>query len=291
VSTPLFLEPPAGVSARTIRTPRGAFEAFEAGADADPTAVLIPGFTGSKEDFLAVLGPLAAAGFHLVAYDQRGQYQTPGPAPAEGWTLEGFAADAVAVAQAAGAGQPVHLLGHSFGGLVARAAVLAEPGQFSSLVLLSSGPAALAEGQAVLLRTFADAIDSFDMATVWELKRAFDLESGWTPPPQPSIDAFLKEKFLASDPACLAAMARILASEPDRTAEVAEATRAAGVRVLVAYGEDDDAWSPEIQATTASRMGAATVSFPEAAHSPAVESASDTAQALAEFWAGAEGAG
>jgi pimeloyl-ACP methyl ester carboxylesterase len=287
----LFLEPPVGVTARTIQTRRGAFRAFEAGSAADPTAVLIPGFTGSKEDFLAVLGPLAAAGFRVLAYDQRGQYQTPGPAATEGWTLEGFAADALAVAQAAGAGERVHLLGHSFGGLVARAAVLSEPALFYSLVLLCSGPAALPESQAVLLRTFADAIDSFDLATVWELKRAFDLESGWQPPPEPGIDAFLKEKFLASDPGCLSAMARILATEPDRTGELAQAVHAAGVRTLVAFGQNDDAWSPEIQARTASRIGAAAVSFPEAAHSPAVESPADTVQALAAFWAGTEDAG
>jgi pimeloyl-ACP methyl ester carboxylesterase len=280
-----------GVTALTIQTRRGAFRAFEAGSATDPTAVLIPGFTGSKEDFLAVLAPLASAGFRVVAYDQRGQYQTPGPAAAEGWTLEGFGADALAVARAAGAGRRVHLLGHSFGGLVARAAVLSEPALFSTLVLLCSGPAALPESQAVLLRTFADALDTFDLATVWELKRAFDLESGWQPPPDPAIDVFLKEKFLASDPGCLSAMARILATAPDRTGELAEAVHAAGVRTLVAFGKDDDAWSPEIQARTASRIGAATVSFAEAAHSPAVESPTDTVQALAAFWVGTEDTG
>ena len=286
MSTPLFLEPPAGVCARPLQTSRGTFQALEAGSAADPPAVLIPGFTGSKEDFIAVIGVLAASGFHVLAYDQRGQYQTPGPAAEQGWTLDGFGADAVAVAQATGGGQRVHLLGHSFGGLVARAAVIAEPSVFQSLVLLCSGPAALPESQAVLLRTFADAVDTMDLATVFELKRAFDLESGWRPPTDPAIDAFLREKFLTSDPGCLAAMARILATEPDRTGELWQAVSAGGLRTLVAFGHDDDAWSTEIQATTASRIGASVVSFPEAAHSPAVESPADTAQALAAFWAG-----
>jgi len=273
-----------------IRTARGAFAAFEAGAPGAATALLIPGFTGSKEDFLAIIGPLAASGFHVVAYDQRGQFQTPGPAAAEGWTIDGFAADAVALAQVTGAGGKVHLLGHSFGGLVARAAVLRDPGTFSSLVLLDTGPAALPSGQAVLLRTFADATDSFDIGTVWELKRAYDLESGWQPPPDPAIEVFLRSKFVASDPGCLGAMARILASEPDRTDQLARLTLN-GLRTLVGYGEGDDAWSPSIQVETASRLGAATVSFPEAAHSPAVESPAETVQALAAFWAGTEDAG
>jgi pimeloyl-ACP methyl ester carboxylesterase len=75
-------------------------------------------------------------------------------------------------------------------------------------------------------------------------------------------------------------MARLLASEPDRTDDL----RAAGVRTLVAFGEDDDAWSPEIQQETASRLDAEVVSFAEAAHSPAAESPKATAQALVTFW-------
>jgi pimeloyl-ACP methyl ester carboxylesterase len=279
VSTPPFLEPPDGVAVRTIHTARGPFRVLEAGSPADPTAILIPGFTGSKEDFVAVLAPLAAAGFHVVAYDQRGQYQTPGPPGEEGWTLEGFAADALAVAAAASP-EPVHVLGHSLGGLVARLAVLAEPRRFRSLVLLCSGPAALAADVSAQLERMAVGIEEFGLATVWTIKRALDLEAGWQPPDDPRLDAFLEHRFKANDPGCLAAMARILATEPDRTDELAEVAP----RTLVAYGVDDDAWSPEIQAKTASRLGADTVSFPEAAHSPAAESPGDTAQALAAFW-------
>jgi len=286
----MFLEVPPGVRACTVATTRGQFRALEAGSRTDPTAVLVPGFTGSKEDFIAVLGPLAGAGFHVVAIDQRGQYQTPGPASAQGWTLDGFAADAVAVAAATCGGRRVHLLGHSFGGLVARAAVLSEIGAFASLVLLDSGPAALSE-QAVLLRTFADALDSLDLATVFDLKRAYDLEAGWVAPTDPAIETFLREKFLRSDPGSLAAMARILASEPDRTDELARTARQGRLPVLVAFGADDDAWSPQIQAETASRLGAIAVSLPEAAHSPAVETPGETARVLAQFWATAEEAG
>lgn len=272
--------------ARTVETPRGGFRALEAGDPGAPTAVLIPGFTGSKEDFIAVLAPLVAAGYHVVSYDQRGQYETPGPAAAEGWTMEAFAADALAVT-AAVSGAPVHLLGHSFGGLVARAAVLAEPAAFASLVLLGSGPAALPAGQAGPLEAFAVACDQLDLPTVWELKRAFDVESGWEPPEDPATEEFLKRRFLANDRGCLAAIARILGTEPDRTEELAKVAP----RTLVAFGANDDAWSPELQSETASRLGVSPVSFPEAAHSPAAESPGDTAQALAAFWDGGGTAG
>jgi pimeloyl-ACP methyl ester carboxylesterase len=286
VSTPPFLDLPAGTRRRTIDTERGSFQGFEAGRPGDPVAILIPGFTGSKEDFVAVLPPLAAAGFHVLTYDQRGQYETPGPAAAEGWTIEAFAADALAVTSSvsasAGAGSaPVHLLGHSFGGLVARAAVIAEPKRFASLVLLGSGPAALPPEQATPLHMLADALDAFDLPTVATLKRAYDVEAGWLPAADPAIAAFVDARFLANDPGCLAAMARILATEPDRTDELADVAP----RTLVAYGAGDDAWLPKLQSETASRLGATVVSFPEAAHSPAAESPGDTAQALAAFWA------
>ena len=48
-------------------------------------------------------------------------------------------------------GDPLHLVGHSFGGLVTRAAVLAEPALFTSLTLLGSGPAKLSGRRADLL--------------------------------------------------------------------------------------------------------------------------------------------
>ena len=45
----------------------------------------VPGYTGSKEDFLPVLEPLAAAGRLVVAMDLRGQYQSPPPPTGTGY--------------------------------------------------------------------------------------------------------------------------------------------------------------------------------------------------------------
>jgi pimeloyl-ACP methyl ester carboxylesterase len=281
VSTPPFLDLPPGVKPREVATDRGSFAALEAGAAGRRagTAVLVPGFTGSKEDFIAVLEPLAGAGFRVLAYDQRGQYETPGLAPPEGWTVDALGADLCAVAAALGDG-PVHLVGHSFGGLVARAAVLRDPGAFASLTLMSSGPAAIGGREGELAVRMADALEVLGLAPVWAIKQAMDLEAGHEPHQDPEVAAFVERRFLANDPVGLAAMARLLATEPDRTDELAEAP----VRTLVVFGADDDAWSPEIQRETASRLGARAVSFPEAAHSPAAESPKSTAETLAAFW-------
>ena len=143
MSTPTSLELPDRARRTTVSCARGTFAALEAfpasGTCELGTALLVPGYTGSKEDFIPLLGPLAAAGRRVVAIDMRGQYQTPGPDDPAAYHWPALAADIAAVAKAT---DTTHLLGHSFGGLVTREAVLAgyTPG---SLTLMSSGPSAL----------------------------------------------------------------------------------------------------------------------------------------------------
>ncbi len=142
VSIPPFIAPPLGVDASPIATGRGTFAALdnEAGlaGKAIGSAVLVPGFTGSKEDFIALLTPLAERQVRAVAFDLTGQYETPGPEGVEDYSLAGFAADVWAVA--ATLPRPLVLVGHSFGGLVVREAVLANPLAADGLAIIASGP-------------------------------------------------------------------------------------------------------------------------------------------------------
>ena len=156
MSTPTSLELPEGTRRGTVETARGSFAALDAMPAAGPcelgTALLVPGYTGSKEDFIAILGQLAAAGRRVVAIDLRGQYQTAGPDDPAGYDVAELGADVTAVAEATEAS---HLLGHSFGGLVARAAVI-DGYAPASLTLLSSGPAALPGSRAEELHSPAE---------------------------------------------------------------------------------------------------------------------------------------
>ena len=146
----------------------------------------------------------------------------------------------------------MHLVGHSFGGLVARAAVIAAPRRFASLVLMCSGPAALGGNRRALIEHLEPILAASGLAAVYAAAEAiYRADPGYVAPPAPLAE-FLQLRFLAGVPAMLQGMGEALRSEPDRVAELA----ATQVRTLVLYGEDDDAWPTAVQDDMATRLGA-----------------------------------
>jgi len=282
VSTPPYLALPFGVDAATVDTAVGQFAVLQAGPDdrSRGSALLLPGFTGSKEDFIAVVGPLAEQGYQVTVMDQRGQWETPGPVEAQFYDLATFGADALAVASAM-TDDPIHVVGHSYGGLVARAAVIQAPQRFASLTLLCSGPSALPHPQRDQLTLFGDVLAEHGLEVLWAAKSALEREQGNEGPDDPAIAEFLDRRFLASSPGSLLRMARDLVATPDRTDELA----VTGVPVQVVWGEHDHYWPPEVQQEMAVRLGAATVEISGAAHSPNVEQPAALVQALVAHWA------
>lgn len=251
---------------------------LEAGPDTGTRVLLVPGYTGSKEDFHPLLDPLASAGYRAVAMDQRGQFESPGPADPAAYTVAALARDALAVADHLG--DPVHLVGHSFGGLVARAAAVAEPARLRSVVLMGSGPGALPAPRLAPYLAFGAKDAAAAMGDLYERVEAFAAgDPAWRESP-PELKAFLKKRFLASSPAGLLGMRDALVTEPDRVADL----RATGLPVLVVYGEADDAWPPAVLARMADRLGARHVAIPGSVHQPAVENPAATVRALLEFF-------
>lgn len=270
MSTPQTLTVPEGVESTRVDTPRGSFAAHVARVD-DPVGhvLLVPGWTGSKEDFTQLLPLLAQARFDATAYDQRGQFETPGTDD-DDYTLEALAADAVAMAQTVSGG-PVHLLGHSFGGLVVQTAAAESPAAWRSLSLLCTGPGALGDSPTRPLRNLADALLTVPLLELHRIgERAVDA------PRPPDVAAFLERRFTANSPDSLRAMTLHLLEAPDRVAEVA----ATGLPVWVGYGELDDAWPLTTQADMARRLGTEPVVLPGIGHSPGVEDP----EALAAAW-------
>jgi pimeloyl-ACP methyl ester carboxylesterase len=294
VSTPTTLELPEGVRRTTAGSARGTFAVLEAlpvsGLPELGTALLVPGYTGSKEDFITILGELAAGGRRVLAVDMRGQYQTPGPDDLDAYRLENLGLDIAALAAAT---ETRHLVGHSFGGLVARAAILSSAAYTpTSLTLLSSGPAAVPGERAKALRYFLDVAGATppgaelqDKVTeLWQTRMRPQAEAAGAPA---HIVDFLTDRMLGNNPAGLVTMAADLLDAEDRTAELAPRK----IPTFVLYGEDDDAWPAEVQEEMAAALRAARSCIPGAAHSPAVEAPATTAAALTDFWDAAEGAG
>jgi pimeloyl-ACP methyl ester carboxylesterase len=280
MSTPPFLDLPAGVRATEVAAARGplaALRAEPAGGSAPPV-LLVPGYTGSKEDFIAVLAPLAAAGHPVVAIDQRGQYETAGDDDPTSYDVKVLAEDVLAVLGALG--EPAHLVGHSFGGLVARAAALADPQALRSLTLMSSGPAAIPAPANTNIGLMVQALPVMDLQSIWVAKRQLEAQTELDPP-APDIEEWLHGRFVANHPVGLLRVAEQLLTEVDRTDELA----GLDLPILVTCGDSDDVWPPELQAATAERLGARLAVLPDVGHSPAADAPEATVDALLAFWA------
>ena len=304
MSTPTSLDLPDGVRRTTIHTTRGAFAALEAvpasGVCEREAALLVPGYTGSKEDFLPILDLLADDSRQVVAIDMRGQFETLGADDPGGYSAAALGADITAIMHATGA---KHLVGHSYGGLAGREAVLAPDGaEIASFTLMSSGPAALTGPRAKELRAMLAALGAGNgprdkrrdegtpdpaelRAGISELWRTYLEPQAVTAGVPDHIVAFLGRRMLSNDPYGLVLMAKHILTAADRTAELARLDQ---IPMLVIYGENDNAWSPAAQENMARRLGARRLCIPAAVHSPAVEAPATTAGALTQFWDAAE---
>lgn len=119
--------------------PTGDLAVVSLGDPRNPRVVLVPGVTGSKEDFVLMLPVLAEAGYYVQSFDLAGQYEsrTAGPPPGEAFSYELLVADLVAFLESGG---PAHLLGYSFAGIVSQLVAVRRPDLVRSLALLTTPP-------------------------------------------------------------------------------------------------------------------------------------------------------
>ena len=158
--------------------------------------------------------------------------------------------------------------------------MLAAPASFESLVLMCSGPAGIGGNRRAVIEQLEPVLAASGLAAVYAASQAIAAaQPGYVAP-----HAALAEFLQTAVPRRRAGDAAGHGHGAARRAGPRRRTRATGVRTLVLYGVDDDAWPTAVQDEMAARLGAATVAVPAAAHSPAVENPSATAAALLDFW-------
>jgi pimeloyl-ACP methyl ester carboxylesterase len=151
---------PRGIRSRVINDINGlAMHILEAGFEVKgrPCILLLHGFPELAYSWRKMMPQLSAAGYHVVAPDQRGYGRTTGWDAAYDGDLDSFRLpnlvdDAVGLVSALGYHSVAAVVGHDFGSPVASYCALLRPDVFRSVVLMSApfgGPPSLPSRESI----------------------------------------------------------------------------------------------------------------------------------------------
>jgi pimeloyl-ACP methyl ester carboxylesterase len=235
--------------------------------------VLIHGLTGHRDDFAPRLPELAGA-HRLLAPDLRGHGDFDHTGREETFTFPQLVADLAALLDACSV-ERCHLLGHSFGGMVALRFALAHPGRVASLILMDTAPFSPADFRLEAFEKGGAIARARGMAFLQErVERA----ARRNPAPSPSdrqtekwADVYWphqRRRYAAMDPVAYGALGRrMVEQEPvtDRLGEIRCPT-------TVIVGDQDVEFLAGADALEAGIPGAVRVTLPDAGHHPQMES-------------------
>ena len=145
---------PAGIRSRFVRGVNGlTMHLLEAGFESKrrPCVLLLHGFPELAYSWRKVMLPLARAGYHVIAPDQRGYGRTTGwdgdyDGDLGSFRILNLVRDSLTLVSALGYRSVAAVVGHDFGSPVAAYCALVRPDVFQSVVLMSApfaGPPAL----------------------------------------------------------------------------------------------------------------------------------------------------
>jgi len=134
-----------GIRGRIVHDINGlSVHVVESGYEAPgrPIVLLLHGFPETSYSWRKVMLPLANAGYHVIAPDQRGYGKTTGWDPhydgdMASFRTHAFASDALGIVMAMGYRSVAAVVGHDFGAMVAAYCALVRPDVFQSLALIS----------------------------------------------------------------------------------------------------------------------------------------------------------
>lgn len=265
--------PPAGSVASRFAAPSGELAVISLGDPADPRVVLVPGVSGSKEDFALVLPVLAASGYYVQSYDLAGNYESADAAPPDGtpYSYELFADDLIAFLESGG---PAHLLGYSFAGTIAQIVTVQRPDLVRSLALLATPPQPGNGFRGVkILGPFTW------MATggIGASLMRWGIVTNKNKVPQTRLD-FVRLRFEKTTMRSMADIITLMKRAP----ELRPPLRDAPIPKLVAVGLHD-LWPVELHADLAQRIGARLAVY-DTGHSPCETTPHQLARDLLELY-------
>lgn len=135
---------PQGLRARIVTAVNGLdMHVLEAGAPGRPVLLLLHGFPELAYSWRKVMPPLADAGFHVIAPDQRGYGRTTGwsgeyDTDLATFRMPGLVRDLLALLHRLGIAQVHAVVGHDFGSPVAAWCALIRPDVFPRVVMMSA---------------------------------------------------------------------------------------------------------------------------------------------------------
>jgi len=249
--------PAPGSVASRFRAPSGDLAVVSLGDPAHPRVVLVPGVSGSKEDFVLMLPVLADAGYFVQSFDMAGQYQSgaAGPARGKSYDYDLFVNDLVAFLED---GAPAHVLGYSFAGTVAMLTLQRRPDLVRSLTLLATPPEpgnGFRGVRGLGPYTFLAGGRIGAALMTWGIRT----NKNHVPPLR--LD-FVRMRFDYTSRRSMEDIIRLMKRTPD----VRDAVAASPVPKLVAVGSHD-LWPTALHADFAARIGARLVVYPTG-HSP-----------------------
>ena len=253
---------PPGTEFTRFEAPSGQLARVALGSSDAPRVVLVPGATGSKEDFVLMFPLFAAAGFRVESFDLAGQYESAHAGP---WNLDPprpryderlFLDDLLAVLDD-GTGH-AHVLGYSFAGTLAELALLERPDRFASLTLLSASPES---GQAFRGVKRIGPVSAFTSPRQGAALMLWGIRNNLNRVPASRL-AFVRERFALTRRDSVDDIIALMMDTPDLRARIALAT----VPKLVAVGEHD-LWPRELHERAARELNA-TLAVYATGHSP-----------------------
>lgn len=268
---------PPGTERITFDAPSGPIATACWGRPDGIPALLVPGITGSKEDF-SLVGPLLGAqGYRVWSIDLAGQYQShlAGPDQNGHWTPALHLRDIESILNYLG---PAHLVGYSFSGVLAQTLIVKRPDLLRSVTLLSTPPTS-GDGFSLMkvIGPLAWAVPSSVGSAGLLLGLKFNINRV-----DPNRALFVRRRLHSTVPASVHDAIEAMRHIPNLDFQL----RSSGIPLLVAAGSGD-LWSLRHHRAFAKRIGAQMKRY-RAGHAPSETTPDEFSADLLEFFEGVE---